>query len=206
MYFKNLPDILYLKYDKNPFDGNYILVKNIFARVKLVDDIIPSATIFEDYFIKDGERPDTIANDYYESPYKDWVIILINNINNLYSDWPLTKNALDEYILSKYSNPDDVHHYETIEQYYNGKLLLPGGLKVGESFQFKSPNGNLLSKEESRGFVSNYQYETIENDKKRNIIILKPKFVDSFESIIKEYLKFTPSTEYINESLKISNN
>jgi hypothetical protein len=206
MYFKNLPDILYLKYKKNPFDGNYILIKNIFARIKLIDDIVPSATIFDDYFIQDGERPDTIANDFYESPYKDWVIILINNINNVYSDWPLTRSAFDDYVRSKYPNPESPHHYETIEQYYNGNLLLPAGLQVGESFQYKKPNGVYATKEESRGFVTNYEYENRLNEKKREILILKPQFVDPFESIVQNYLKFTPSTEYVNESLKISKN
>ena len=182
MYFKNLPDILYLKYKKNPFDGNYILIKNIFARIKLVDDIIPSATIFDDYFIQDGERPDTIANDFYESPYKDWVIILINNINNLYSDWPLTRSAFDDYVRSKYSNPEAPHHYETIEQYYNGNLLLPGGLQVGESFQYKKLNldfhikthpSTLLPKNKSKPtsnivmFTKNHLYYDIT----KNIII-----------------------------------
>jgi len=53
-YFDKVPEILYLKYDKNPQNGTYIAIKNIFARIKLVDNIIPTSTIFDDYFVRDG--------------------------------------------------------------------------------------------------------------------------------------------------------
>ena len=202
MYFSRIPNLLYLKYNKNPFDGNYILIKNIFARIKLVDDIIPNATVFEDYFIKDGERPDTVSFDFYDDSKLDWTIILINNIRNIYDDWPKSQNAFNNYIDSKYSNVDDIHHYETIDQYWNGKKILEGGLQVGESFQYKKPDGNLVPKTESRAPVTNYFYESKLNDKKREILLLRREFSDAFVEIFEKQMKFTPSTEFINENLK----
>lgn len=206
MYFNRVPNLLYLKYNKNPFDGNYILIKNIFARIKLVDDIVPSATIFEDYFIQDQERPDTVSFDFYDDPGFDWVIILINNIRNIYDDWPKNQNAFNSYLDAKYSNIDDIHHYETIEQYWKGKKILEGGLQVGESFQYEKPDGTLVPKTQSRGPISNYIYESRLNDKKREILLLKPEFLDSFVEIFEKQIKFTPSTEYVNENLKTINN
>ena len=205
MYFGRIPNLLYLKYKKNPFDGNYIQIKNIFARIKLVDDIIPSATIFEDYFIKDGERPDTISFNLYEDPGYDWVIILINNIRNLYSDWPKPKTAFESYVYSKYSNPFEIHHYETIEQYWRGSKVLESGLQVGESFQFAKPDGLLIPKNESRIGITNYEYETRINDSNREILLLRPQFIEQFVEIFEQQMQFTPSTEYINQTLKIVN-
>ena len=202
MYFNRIPDLLYLKYNRNPFDGNFILIKNIFARIKLVDDIIPSATVFEDYFVKDQDRPDTLAFEYYEDPGMDWVIILINNIRNIYDDWPKNQSAFNEYLYSKYSNPEDIHHYETIEQYWKGNKILEKGLQVGESFQFQKPDGTLVPKNESRGPVTNFIYESRINDAKREILLLKPEFVDAFVDIFEKQIKFTPSTEYVNDNLK----
>lgn len=202
MYFNRIPELLYLKYDKNPFDGNYILIKNIFARIKLVDDIVPSATVFEDYFVKDQDRPDTLAFDYYDDPGMDWIIILINNIRNIYDDWPKNQSSFNEYVFSKYSNPEDIHHYETIEQYWKGNKILEKGLQVGESFQFEKPDGTLVPKNESRGPVTNFTYESRVNDDKREILLLKPEFVGAFVDIFTRQIKFTPSTEYINENLK----
>jgi hypothetical protein len=205
MYFGRIPDLLYLKYNKNPFDGHYIQIKNIFARIKLVDDIIPSATLFNDYFIKDGERPDTISFDFYEDPTYDWTILLINNIKNLYEDWPMGRRAFESYIGSKYSNPYEIHHYETIEQYWKGSKLLEGGLEVGESFQFKMPDQNLVPKSQSRVAIDNYTYEERKNDKRREILLLRPEFIEAFVEIFEKQMQFTPSTEYVSQSLKIIN-
>ena len=205
-YFNRVPEILYLKYDKNPEDGTYITIRNIFARIKLIDDVVAGSTILEDYFVEDGQRPDTIAMDYYDDPGLDWIVMMINNIKNLYSDWPMTKVVFEEYVKSKYDRVEGIHHYETVEQKYDGEIILPGGLEVGEAYRFITPEGTTLSAEDSRGPVTNYIYELRKNDKKREIYILRPAFVDEFIEIFNREMKFTPSTEYVSENLKISKN
>ena len=205
-YFNRVPEILYLKYDKNPEDGTYITIRNIFARIKLIDDVVAGSTILEDYFVEDGQRPDTIAMDYYDDPGLDWIVMMINNIKNLYSDWPMTKVVFEEYVKSKYDIVEGIHHYETVEQKYDGEIILPGGLEVGEAYRFITPEGTTLSAEDSRGPVTNYIYELRKNDKKREIYVLRPAFVDEFIEIFNREMKFTPSTEYVSENLKISKN
>ena len=205
-YFNRVPEILYLKYDKNPEDGTYITIRNIFARIKLIDDVVPGSTILEDYFVEDGQRPDTIAMEFYRDPGLDWIVMMINNIKNLYGDWPMTKVVFEEYVNSKYDSVEGIHHYETVEQKYDGEIILPGGLEVGEAYRFITPEGTTLSAEDSRGPVTNYIYELRKNDKKREIYILRPAFVDEFIEIFNREMKFTPSTEYVSENLKISKN
>ena len=78
-YFDKVPDILYLKYNKNKYDGSFIAIKNIFSRIKIIDNVIPSITILEDYTLDDKERPDTVSFDFYDDPGYDWVIMMINN-------------------------------------------------------------------------------------------------------------------------------
>lgn len=204
-YFDKVPDILYLKYNKNKYDGSFIAIKNIFSRIKLIDNVIPSITILEDYTLDDKERPDTVSFDFYNDPGYDWVIMMINNIKNLYEDWPMEKFALEQYINSKYSEPTGIHHWVTLTQYNDeGKIILPGGNQVQESFRFITPEGNTLSKSLSIGAVSNYEYEVSENDKKREILVLKPELLNEFVQIAEKELKFTPSTEYISNSLRLS--
>lgn len=205
-YFDKVPEILYLKYDKNPEDGTYIAIRNIFARIKLIDNIVPGGTLFEDYFVKDGERPDTIAMDFYSDPGLDWIIMIINNIKNLYNDWPMTQPVFINYLNAQYDDYKSIHHYETVEQKYNGEIILPGGLEVGEAYRFVTPDGNTLTAEESRGPVDNYVYELRKNDKKREILVLRPALVDEFVEIFTKEMRFTPSTEYLSETLKISRN
>ena len=205
-YFNKVPEILYLKYDKNPEDGTYITIRNIFARIKLIDDIVPGSTILEDYFVEDGQRPDTVAMEFYRDPGLDWIVMMINNIKNLYSDWPMTKVVFEEYVNSKYDDVEGIHHYETVEQKYEGEVILPGGLEVGEAYRFITPEGTTLNAEDSRGPVTNYIYELRKNDKKREIYVLRPAFVAEFIEIFNREMKFTPSTEYVSENLKISRN
>lgn len=205
-YFDKVSDILYLKYKKNKYDGSYIRIKNIFSRVKLVDDVLPGATVFEDYFIKDGERPDTIAYDYYADSGLDWTILIINNIKNVYEDWPMTSIGLNEYVLKKYQNPGGIHHYETLQQVYNNNVIMESGIAVGESFRFTTPTGVTLSASQSRVPVSNYEYEAEKNEERRQIYLLKPSFIPSFVEIFEKEMKFTPSTEFVTEKIKISKN
>ncbi len=204
-YFDKVPDILYLKYKKNKYDGSFITIKNIFSRIKIIDNVIPSITILEDYTLTDKERPDTISFDFYDDPGYDWVIMMINNIKNLYEDWPMEKYALEQYINSKYSEPNAIHHWVTLPQYNDeGRIILPGDKQVQESFRFITNEGNTLSKSLSIGAVSNYEYEVSKNDKKREILVLKPEFLSEFIEITKRELNFTPSTEYISNNLRIS--
>lgn len=205
-YFNKVSEILYLKYDKNPYNGDFIRIKNIFSRIKIVDDVLPQTTLLEDIFVQNGERPDNISKEYYNDPGFDWVIMMINNINNLYKDWPLESNVLENYINGKYAEPLDIHHYETIEQSYEDDIILKSGLRVEETFQFITPNNITLSKNESRIGISNAEYERRENDKKREILILRPEFLPEFVRITEDQLKFTPSTEFINSRLKVSTN
>lgn len=201
-YFDKVPDILYLKYDKNPYDGDFIRIKNIFGRIKVIDEVLEGATVFQDYFVQDNERPDTIAYDFYKDPGLDWVIMIINNIRNIHSDWPKNSSTLTNYIERKYNNPNDVHHYETLEQRFNERLILQGGIEVGESFRFIDPRGITRTAEESRGPVNNLVYETRENDKKKQIYILKENLIEEFVEIFTKEMKFTPSTEFVTETLK----
>jgi len=205
-YFDKVSEILYLKYEKNPYSGDFIRIKNIFSRIKIVDDVLPQTTLLEDIFVQNGERPDSLAKEYYDDPGLDWIIMMINNINNLYTDWPMEQIVLENYIKSKYTNILGIHHYETIEQLYENEIILKSGLIVDENYQFITPDNITLSLNKSRIPIVNADYERNENDKKKEILILKPEFIQEFVSIVEEQLKFTPSTEYINSNLKISTN
>ena len=74
-YFRELPNFEYISplSDRNK-DNEYIMAKNLFRRVKLVDDFQNSTTNFEKYYIKDGMRPDQVALELYGLPTHDWAV------------------------------------------------------------------------------------------------------------------------------------
>lgn len=203
-YFSNIPNLLYLKYTQNPFDGQWLEIKNIFSRIKVVPDEIGTVTVFDDYFIADGDRPDTISYEMYDDPNYDWTILLINNMISLYNDWPKSKYALDEYVSHKYQDAEGIHHYEAIEQKYKGNVVVSGGMKVDEAYQYVTPEGLTLTKAQSRVGITNYTYEIDVNEKKREINLIKPDLIPQFNQMFKEKMRFKPSTKFINEKRRIA--
>lgn len=50
--------------------------------------------------------------------------------------------------------------------------------------------------------VSNYEYETERNEKKRQILILKPEYLSAFISDMKNIMKYGKSSQYIDDKTK----
>ena len=83
-YFRELPNVRYQSFlsDKNS-SQEYILVKNIFRRAKIRDDLQNVFTLFNKYEIEDGMRPDLVAREVYGSTEYDWVVITTSGITNM---------------------------------------------------------------------------------------------------------------------------
>ena len=65
----------------------YTVVKNIFRRVKAKEDLSKYTEFFEQISIEDGQMPFRSAEAYYGDPELDWVVLLTNNIIDIYSEW-----------------------------------------------------------------------------------------------------------------------
>jgi hypothetical protein len=50
--------------------------------------------------------------------------------------------------------------------------------------------------------VTNYEYEILENEKKRKIQILKPQFLSVFMSDMKNIMKYDESSQYVDQNTK----
>ena len=132
-YFRELPNVRYQSFltDKQS-SQDYILVKNIFRRAKIRDDLQNVFTIFNKYEIPDGYRPDNVADEVYGSSSYDWVVIVTSGITNLRDEWPMSHKELYDYSERVYGNDlNAIHHYETKElKDSKGRLLIKKGLKV----------------------------------------------------------------------------
>ena len=107
-----------------------------------------------------------------------------------------------------------MHHYETIEtksgQAAQGLMInaLEGGLRVDKTF-YDSPftywngtqnitvAGNTVSKA-----VLNYDYEVMENEKKRDIFILRKMFFLKFIEDFKKQSLYSRSSDFVSKRLK----
>ena len=212
-YFRELPNIsaVSLLPGRTRSDER-VIVKNIFKRAKLRTDVDAAISAYDFRVIKENERPDTIANNVYGDPELDYIILITNNIIDVRSQWPLSNRDLYNYMLDKYGSDaalQEVHHYETIEvRDDNNRTVLEGGLTVDEDFTFEytSLDGRLIQVTNPTGPVTNFTYETLQNDAKRIIRILKVEFVGAFISDMRKMMKYETSSQYINRTTKASYN
>ena len=207
-YFRELPELYYQSFlsDSNS-SQNYLLVKNLFRRCKLRDDLQNVFTIFNKYEIVEGARPDTVAEEMYGSAELDWVVLMTAGIVNARDEWPLSDKEIYDYALDVYGNDlNDIHHYETKEiKDQNGKLILPKGKTVDSTFTIPDPDDYRLTLNPITG-VSNYEYEVIKNNKKRSIYLLKPGYLQQFLNDMRQEMLYDKSSQYINENLIATEN
>lgn len=83
------------------------VVTNILSRVKLTDAALGSAALYYPYEIRDGERPDHVAGNYYDDPNLDWIVYFSNKILDPYFEWPLTVDDLNKHIATKYGSIEE---------------------------------------------------------------------------------------------------
>lgn len=79
-------------------------VRDITRRSKVNESILNDPFIFLPYTIKEGEKPETIANLYYGSVNDTWMVLLANKISDPYSQWPMDEEEFEQYFINKYAD------------------------------------------------------------------------------------------------------
>ena len=212
-YFRRLPDLEYISRLKDSKLSDYIVVKNLFKKGILREDIYQNLATFEKYKIIGDERPDNVAKKIYGNSELDWLVLVSNNIINIQTEWPMRQNDFDEHLLLKYGTYQTlysgIHHYESKEiKDSNGVVILPEGLIVDEKYEFLYTNPQGLLERRRPGLpITNYDYELKMEDGKRNINILKPKYVNLVIDDLKGIMQYEKgSTQYVSRTLKRADN
>jgi len=103
-YFENFPIISY--------QGKR--VRDITRRNTFIKQISTNPYLFLPYTIKEGQRAEDIALDYYGSVDYIWVIYLANNILDPYHEWPLDTEDFNKFLIDKYADVADATGYDII--------------------------------------------------------------------------------------------
>ena len=233
-FFRELPNIAYqspLSHKNSSRD--YIVIKNIFRSAKLMDYVRSGAIAQQKLVLQDGDRPDTIAEFLYGDSSLDYIIILVAGITNINHEWPLQDYQVYDYALSKYGSEAEmnkIRYYKTFEiKDTQGRQILPPNLIVdadfkiyGSSTQIGTVRYNLISDAGNRQLddkteytvvtdniahaVTNLEYEYSENEKKREIDVLKNGYVQTFINDLRDIVKYDKSSNYISSSLVATEN
>jgi len=206
-YFTYLPEVNIRKTGfRNDSTSPYYRAKNLFRRIKIRDNLTDIILGFEKYYIKNGERPDQLSQKFYGTTQYDWVILLCNNIINIYQDWPVTETELYEIVKRKYGFTSDdqlggVHHYVTQEvKHSNGMVLVPADLEVSDTFTYTRSDGTVVPREQLIRPISYYEHEMFENERKRMVYILKRDYLNDFKEEFFQLTQYLPSDEVDEET------
>jgi hypothetical protein len=213
-YFSQLPDFEYVSRLPDSRISDYITVKNIFMRGKLREDIFQNASVFTKYKVKGNDRPDNVAFEVYGDANLDWLVLTCNNILNVYEEWPMTQINFENYLLEKYETYDNInasHHYETTEvKNSSGVVIVPAGLEVDSNYSisfYDSVAEGMTIVLSPVTEVTNYMYEERLQDDRRNIFILKQRFLNVVKDDLEEMMEYKKgSTQYMNGTLKRADN
>jgi|TARA_B110000967_G_scaffold189765_1_gene213803 hypothetical protein len=154
------------------------LVPDIFRRIKIRNKIKDNFMLFDRYDVDSGDKPEDVAFKVYGSADLHWVVLLTNNIINPYYEWPLGDYAFQQFVYDKYSNPEQIHHYEVTQSSGTQKPEGPGDYWSNKI----EVNSDYVGAEA----VSNIEYERRLQDDKRQIKVLSPEYLQMF---LNEYKK-----------------
>ena len=168
-YFNYFSPILY----DPKGDGNAKLVTDILSRIRIRVSMKKEIVMLDAYDIKENETPEIVADRHHGSPYYHWIVMILNDVSDVYHDWPKPTRQLQKYVQTKYTDAQlsEVHHYEIAQSSGDTtiKIQVPQGTSGATT-------------------VTNYEYEVAKNDARREIDLLRNDylgfFVDEFESLV----------------------
>ena len=165
MYFENFPVITYKSKD----------VTNLLRRIAIRSKVKTNTLFFDTYDVKEGETPEIIADKLYGDPQLHWVIMIVNNIVDRYHGWPMFGNKFLDYVNEKYSNPSATHHYEIAQSSGDTSVKINIGT---DNTDYPTATA-----------ITNFEFEQTDQDNKRKIRLLDPRFTDDFVADFKELMK-----------------
>ena len=192
-YFKFFPKILYDVRgvtNQQTFDSITDITKRVLLKSNSwkktennVNELLEGTSGFVKHLIQDGDRPETLAYQFYGDSELHWIILYANGATllNPYYDWPMTQFDLKKFVEKKYgaSNINAINHYVDS----NDNIVE----KQGEKITPTSEGGALAG---TSTIVTNFQHEEKINDAKRPIRILQSEYVNL---VINEFEKLLSS-------------
>lgn len=144
-------------------DGKRLTLLDLTRRTRVSTDSINNTSNYIEYSIK-NETPEILADRMYDDVNMAWVILLFNQIFDVFSEWPLDSNSFEQFVSEKYdSSLYDVHHY----------VSAASNAIVDESHPLYD-----------RIPVTNYEYEIEVNDNKR---LIKVPTLEAAQQIKKQH-------------------
>jgi len=186
-YFRAIPSTSYDIWGTEP--RNYQSVTNIMKRVKFKPEVIEDISEYYPYIVKDGERPDIISNNQYDTVAFAYLILLINDIQDPIFDWPLSTQQFEQFIMNKYGSLDSA--MVTTKNYYQiirAEVPRTGIAERIPEVKFIVDETTYNSLDQTlRISQTNYDWEDELNNDKKEIRLISPDFIHDIDYQVKQY-------------------
>lgn len=206
-YFSIFPKTYYQLNDNSSVD----IVTNLLTRFTIETNVKDNVVMYFKYDIRDGETPEIVSSKFYNTPYRHWLILMLNNIVDIETQWPLDGKQFERYLNQKYGDKDptktgvvwsksNTHSYYKVEKnrisgndkinYEKYRVDVNTYTAITESYNntFTLPDGNVYYYDTLKETKSYYDYESEENEKKRSIQLLRKEFAAPLEEQVKKLL------------------
>jgi len=180
MYFNVMPKIQYDSMNT----GDPKVVTNLLRRVAVRAKIKTNTLLFDTYNVKEGETPEIIADKLYDDTTLHWVVLLMNDITDRYHQWPMNFSQFNQFIADKYDDVDGTHHYELAQS--SGDTTTK--IEVYNNSALYSGDDDFYS---SATVITNREYEEAQQEIKRQIRLLDPRYINDF---VEEYINLMNET------------
>jgi len=208
-YYSYFPKTYYKLSDSQSVDT----VTNLTSSFSLPDNILKNSISYYDYTLAEGDTPEIVAFKVYNSAEKHWIVLKMNDIYDVKTDWPLDYRSLNMHIDSKYegnsntktglewakTNTQSYYKIETQKITENG---IAGDITVStvqvdanvyvniasSTSQYTLSDNTILQIATTKSEKSYYDYEMDVNDSKKTIKILKPEFVSAVDDEFKRVM------------------
>uniref|UniRef100_A0A6C0JSP6 Baseplate wedge subunit n=1 Tax=viral metagenome TaxID=1070528 RepID=A0A6C0JSP6_9ZZZZ len=203
-YFSQFPLTYYTLSDDNSLD----IVTNITSRFIIESNIKDNIVLYQKYYIQDSDTPDIIAAKLYDDPEKHWIVLMINDIVDVESEWPLSYENLMKYVDEKYM-PVNGNEYDGIiwakantYAYYRKESTIYDGITTTNKFEIDAntyadlvesindeillADNNTITYNITKETKSYYDYEIDANEAKRNIKLLRPEYAKNLEKQLRD--------------------
>jgi hypothetical protein len=167
-YFTHYPII---QYQRKP-------IRDLSRRSKVRDKLLSDPYIFLPYTVREGEKPETVAELYYGSVNDTWLVLFANNITDPYYQWPLDEGQFNAFFIEKYKDFSNRESYNVItwgqDQTRSDNIIY---------YYKKDDNSDTVIRISSDSFNENtstegwapvrvYDYEKQQNENKREIVLI----------------------------------
>lgn len=164
-YFYPFPKI---QYDVTG-DGVLYTMTNLMRRIKIQDKIKQNTVSFDFYDVQDGDTPEIVSYYYYEDRELHWLVLMANDITDVYTQWPMSVPRFEQYVNEKYDDVNGIHHYEIYQT-------------SGDTTQIiELPNNDGYSQATP---ITNYVYEDRLQKERSQIRLIRPEYA---EQIVREF-------------------